>query len=71
MFQEPSRKKEGMNLNETNERKVKTCCKQVISLLLGSLSLVSVCLPFVERRRPFVSEHGESTAHCTAVLAGA
>lgn len=36
MFQDPSRRKEGMNLKQM-ERKLKICPKQVILVLFGSL----------------------------------
>lgn len=72
MFQDPSRRKEGMNLKENKERRVKKWTKQVVLLLFGSLlckCYASVCLPFIEGCGSFESQHGDSTVDSAAVLA--
>ncbi len=51
MFQDPSRRKEGMNLEGVKERKVKKSLKRPIVLLLDSLLCKRVLTLY---RRPWV-----------------
>lgn len=67
MFQDPSRRKEGMNLKGAKEQQVRGVPNMFLLLLLLSL-YICMCLPFIESCGSLVSQHSESTVDSTAVL---
>lgn len=68
MFQDPSRRKDGMNLKEAKERQV----RGVPNMIFYCRSVhyyIRVCLPFIEGSGSLMSQHSESTVASAAVLA--
>lgn len=69
MFQDPRRRKEGMNLTGAKERRVQGDPDMLFYYCLGHC-YVSVSLPFIEGGGSFMPQHVESTVDSTAVLSG-